>query len=113
MPTKDPLDAKPANKSNWSDAFNAVSRLAAARDAAIHQVERDRRGATSDRRATASGTGATALGIDPGQRARAVAEIEQASATLQRSEPALEIGLPEIGRASCRERCRAWGATDQ
>jgi hypothetical protein len=106
MATNDALGAKSADKSHWSDAFEAVSRLAAAREAPMHDVERDRRSATSDRRATTAGAAehATTQGIDPNQLARAVAEIEKASAALRRSEPALEVGLPAPARSGTRKR---------
>jgi hypothetical protein len=97
MPTNDALGAKTPDKSaDWSNAFEAVSRLAAARETNMHDIEQDRRGAVTDRRVTASDAAAraTAQGIDPGQLARAVAEIEKASAALRRSDPALEVGPP-------------------
>ena len=106
MATNDALGTKSPDKSQWKDAFNAVTRLAAAREATMNDMERDRRGATSDRRATAPGTAAraTAPGVDPNQLARAVAEIEKASAALRRSEPALEVGLPAPARSGTRKR---------
>jgi hypothetical protein len=99
MATNDALGAKSADKSQWKDAFKAVTRLAAAREATMNDMERDRRGATSDRRARATGPG-----VDPNQLARAVAEIEKASAALRRSEPALEVGLPAPARSGTRKR---------
>ena len=42
--------------------------------------------------------------IDTNQLARAVAEIEKASAALRRSEPALEVGLPAPARSGTRKR---------
>jgi hypothetical protein len=108
MPTNDALGAKSPDKSvDWSNAFEAVSRLAAAREATMHDIERDRRSpATTDRRATASDAAAraTAQGIDPDQLARAVAEIEKASAALRRSDPALEVGPPVPTRSGKRKR---------
>jgi hypothetical protein len=99
MATNHALGAKSADKSQWKDAFKAVTRLAAAREATMNDMERDRRGATSDRRARA-----TVPGVDPNQLARAVAEIEKASAALRRSEPALEAGLPAPARSGTRKR---------
>ena len=40
MPNKDALGAKPTDRSDWSDAFEAVSRLAAAREATMDGVRR-------------------------------------------------------------------------
>ncbi len=105
MPTNDALGAKPADKSDWSNAFETVSRLAAAREAAMYHGEPERRGSATDRRATSSApTRTTTPDIDPNQLARAVAEIEKASAALRRSEPALEVGLPAPARSGTRKR---------
>src|SRR5262245_26524483 len=101
MPTNDALGAKSAGRSDWSNAFEAVSRLAAAREASLHDVEQERRSGATDRRAAAR---ATARGIDPDQIARAVAEIEKASAALRRSDPALEVGLPAPAPGGARKR---------
>jgi hypothetical protein len=113
MPNNDALGAKPTARSDWSNAFEAVSRLAAARDATMHEMGRDRRGATvlepTGRQGAASGSvaGATKQGIDPDQLARAVAEIEKASAALRRSEPTLEVGLPAATRGGTRKKYRS------
>jgi hypothetical protein len=106
MPTNDALGAKSAGRSDWSNAFEAVSRLAAAREASLHDVEQDRRSAVTDRRAAGSGATAraTARGIDPDQLVRAVAEIEKASAALRRYDPALEVGLPAPAHGGARKR---------
>ena len=105
MPNNDALGAKPTDRSGWSDAFEAVSRLAAAREAAMDGVTEDRRGAAV-RGLTASDVVADARkqGIDPDQLARAVAEIEKASAALRRSEPTLEVGLPAATRVGTRKK---------
>lgn len=105
MPNKDALGAKPTDRSGWSDAFEAVSRLAAAREAAMDGVTEDRRGAAV-RGLTASDVvaGARKQGVDPDQLARAVAEIEKASAALRRSEPTLEVGLPAATRIGTRKK---------
>jgi hypothetical protein len=105
MPTNDALGTKPPDKSDWSNAFEAVSRLAAAREAAMHPAEPERRRSAADRRATSgAATHTTTKGIDPDQLARAVAEIEKASAALRRSEPALEVGLPAPAGSGTRKR---------
>jgi hypothetical protein len=105
MPTDDALGAKSAGKSDWSNAFEAVSRLAAAREATMHHMEPDRRAAT-DRRASASVATArtTTQDVGPGHLARALAEIEKASAALRRSDQALELGLPAPTRSGKRKR---------
>ena len=105
MPTNDALGAKPPDNSDWSNAFEAVSRLAAAREAAFHPAEPERRSSATDRQATSSAaTRTTMQDIDTNQLARAVAEIEKASAALRRSEPALEVGLPAPARSGTRKR---------
>jgi hypothetical protein len=111
MPNNDALGAKPTDRSDWSDAFEAVSRLAAAREATMDGIKtEDRRGAAvrepTSRRGATSGTvaGTPKQGIDPDQLARAVAEIEKASAALRRSEPTLEVGLPAATRIGTRKK---------
>jgi hypothetical protein len=96
----------PDKSVDWSNAFETVSRLAAARDTTMHDIEQDRRGAATDRRATGSDASAraTAQGIDPDQLARAVAEIEKASAALRRSDPALEVGPTVPTRSGKRKQ---------
>src|SRR5579885_935367 len=52
------------------------------------------RGAQADRTADVAGLLKPNAPIDPGQLARAIAEIEKASAALRRSEPTLELWRP-------------------
>ena len=107
MPTNDALGAKSPDKSaDWSNAFEAVSRLAAARETTMHDMEQDRGSAATERRAIGSDAAARAAaqGIDPDQLARAFAEIEKASAALRRSDPALEVGPPVPTRSGKRRR---------
>ena len=110
MRNNDTLGAKPTDRSDWSDAFEAVSRLAAAREATMDGVTEDRRGTAvrrpTSRRGTTSGAvaGAPKQGIDPDQLLRAIAEIEKASAALQWSEPTLEVGLPAATRIGTRKK---------
>ena len=110
MQSNDAPGAKPTDRSGWSDAFEAVSRLAAAREATMDGVTEDRRGAAvrdpTSRRGTAPDAvaGAPKQDIDPDQLARAVAEIEKASAALRRSEPTLEVGLPAATRIGTRKK---------
>jgi hypothetical protein len=99
MPRNDAIGSKPPDRSDWNSAWDVVSRLAAARKSALQAgtgpqdtartpVEHD---GTSDKSAAAAPRIATA---EPDQVARAVAEIEKASAALRRAEPGLEVGLP-------------------
>jgi hypothetical protein len=106
MQDKDALDPRPADGRDWTNVWEAVSRLAAARHSAAHDPGPDRlristAEATVDRPPTGSEAVRPIAPVDPGQLARAVAEIEKASAALRRSEPALEIWRP--GSAPRRE----------
>jgi hypothetical protein len=107
MSGNDNFGSKSTAKSEWSSAWEAVSRLAATRqtllepeDAAlsppVQKPANDH--APNGRRppqtiATASAQHSTALDHD--QLAHALAEIERASAMLRQSEPALEVGAPQ------------------
>ncbi len=93
---------EPVDRSDWNSAWEIVSRLAAVREAALSELEKDVRPASavepprerqSDKRG-AAGAPQAAPAIDPEQLARAVAEIEQASAALRRSDPMLEAWHP-------------------
>jgi D-serine deaminase-like pyridoxal phosphate-dependent protein len=90
------------DSAEWNNAWEVVRRLAAARRDALH----DMKSSDLSARATDTGTHVTRAPIlsehapghsvvaDSGQYARAIAEIEQASAALRRAEPALEEWLP-------------------
>ncbi len=105
MQDKDALDPRPADGWDWTNAWEAVSRLAAVRHSAVRDGPDRLRVSTGEGTADRSRTGSEAVRqiapVDPGQLARAVAEIEKASAALRRSEPALEIWRP--GSAPRRE----------
>jgi hypothetical protein len=120
MPKEDAIGAKRAGTSDWNNAWEAVSRLAAARDTTLHQIKRNQhadaparvaalaseasgqRGHSIGARAghslaegsSARAKSAAAPSMDADQLARAVAEIEKASAALRRAEPTLEVGVP-------------------
>jgi hypothetical protein len=86
-------------RSDWEEALQVVSRLAAAHDAALQDIDVAQQG-TAVSEAEQRSVPATApmlkpaAAIDTGQLARAVAEIEQAASALRRSEPALEPWRP-------------------
>jgi hypothetical protein len=91
----------------WDNAWDAVRRLAAARRVAMHDSRKSdqtgRIGAMAAGIVLAPGASAqdplpSPAVTDSGQYARAVAEIEQASAALRRAEPALEAWPPEPAR---------------
>ena len=85
----------------WNSAWEVVRRLAAARRSALHELKE------ADPLTPAAGGGtditvapgpsehAVGTAAESGQYARAIAEIEQASAALRRAEPALETWLPD------------------
>jgi hypothetical protein len=102
MPNNDALGSRPADRSDWSSAWEAVSRLAAAREAELHEIGRDRRAAGTPEPARSGNSAAVSAkqDLDPDQLAIAVAEIEQASAALRRSEPALEVWSPDLAKRS-------------
>ena len=102
MPNNDPLGSKPADKSDWNRAWEVVSQLAAARETTLRGIGGDQQTAaileSARRQRTASAAAISAkpvVPVDPDQLARAIAEIETASAALRRSEPALEVWLPD------------------
>jgi CHASE3 domain sensor protein len=113
MPDKDPDGSKRADRADWSNAWDVVARLAAARETTLRAAAQDRRqasGRAAKRGAMAAskpdaiseqqpadnrpGAHAQVAAMDHDQLARAVAEIEMASAALREAEPALEVGLP-------------------
>jgi hypothetical protein len=97
------LGSGPVDRSDWNSAWEIVSRLAAVREAALSELEKDVRQSSTVEPAPeqqsamrpAAGTPSTAAAIDPEQLARAVAEIEQAAAALRRSDPTLEAWTPD------------------
>lgn len=105
MPRNDAIGSKPAERSDWNNAWEVVSRLAAAREAALDEIKQERRApAATPARVVrpAPVKSDNVSSVDPDQLARAVAEIEQASAALRRAEPALEIGVPSAPTRSRR-----------
>jgi hypothetical protein len=113
MPNNDAIGNNSADNSDWSNAWEVVSRLAAAREAALHENGADQQGTAILASAPRSASAATAISakpiVDPDQLARAVAEIEKAAAALRRSEPTLEVWLPEsTARREKRKYLSVW-----
>lgn len=107
MSSKDAPDAWPVDDTDWSDAWQAVSRLDAVHRSVVRGL--DAGPAPNEARAlgrrenggdAVAASTESAASIDPNQLARAVAEIEKASAALRRSEPALEPWRPGVGTHS-------------
>jgi nucleotide-binding universal stress UspA family protein len=99
MTNKNILGPTSRDSTEWNHAWEVLRRLAAARRNALHELnEADPAlpicGPTSEPSPALTEPGPSAL-TESGQYARAIAEIEQASAALRRAEPALEAWLPE------------------
>jgi hypothetical protein len=95
-----------SDSSDWNRAWEAVSRLAAARGTTLPKVERAQPAAAEPKAAPATAPApapalpppAADLPLAPvarDQLARDIAEIEQAAAALRRSEPSLEPRFPD------------------
>jgi hypothetical protein len=98
MSNKDATGSKPADRADWNSAWEIVARLAAAREGTLHEVEPPpvvARSRTSKPVAPVANVPAPTEPVDPDQLARAVAEIEKASAALRQAEPGLEVGVPD------------------
>jgi hypothetical protein len=104
MRKKDAIGSRPTDRSDWNNAWEIVSRLAAAREATLQgigqEIGQDRREppVPEATRPPANSAAALATAIEPvdqDQLAHAVAEIEKASAALRQTEPGLEAGLPD------------------
>ena len=93
MTSNNMLGSHPRNSAEWRKAWDAISRLAAARQATLREMKQEtlsdgfpmRR--ASDRAPPEAG--------DASEYERAIAEIEQASAVLRRAEPDLESWQPD------------------
>src|SRR5438067_7279048 len=106
MSGNDNFESKSTAKSEWSNAWEAVSRLATTREALLDakdaapspliQKAVNGYGPNPHRPAQANDLASAqhVTALDHDQLARALAEIERASAILRRSEPALEVGAP-------------------
>ncbi|MEA2938424.1 MAG: hypothetical protein QOC56_1928 [Alphaproteobacteria bacterium] len=115
MANKHVLGSKPHDNSEWNSAWQAIGRLAAARHTALREIEPDERSVPAiasatdllpvpDLDETLAGHG---VAPDPEQYARAIAEIEQASAALRKTEPALETWPSAIAAAKEPRRLRS------
>ena len=102
MPGKDTMGSNSTEKSDWSSAWQAVSRLAAAQGG-LQSVTPPHSLPLVEESATGQWTGQDDDAsvrhmpvMDHEHLTGAIAEIEKASALLRRSEPALEAGLPSL-----------------
>jgi hypothetical protein len=107
--SKNKLLRSPARDSaEWNNAWATVSRLAEARQIALHDMRLDHPTTSvlhpmTDRlndADSAAGSWTKTNPNDQGQLERAIAEIEQASAALKSAEPALEVLLPDAALSS-------------
>jgi hypothetical protein len=111
MQNNDAAGSKAVERSDWSDAFEAVSRLAAARELALQEIRRDQPDASSREPANerpvtslAAAPDEQVASLDPDQLARAVAEIEKASAVLREADPGLEVWSPNAPTSSVKRK---------
>lgn len=103
------LRRPPRDSAEWNNAWTTVSRLAAARQIALHDMRPNHRATSVLHPITdslndadaATGSWTKTNPNDQGQLKRAIAEIEQASAALKSVEPALEAWHPDA--APCSE----------
>jgi hypothetical protein len=96
MPKKDATGSKPADRADWNSAWEIVARLAAARESTLHEAEPPRPAVAPNHASQpVANAPASTEPVDPDQLARAVAEIEKASAALRQAEPGLEVGVPD------------------
>ena len=111
MPGKDASGS--AEVSDWTRAWEAVSRLAATAPFAVQEIGRTRRFASIEEAplTVLPGQGETGLNYigESDELARAVAEIERAAAALRRTEPALERWRPDPQTVSpARSHASIW-----
>jgi len=104
------------HSAEWKMAWDAVARLAATRQDVLRGARHDDPpGQPMDAAVSAPAVsgpieGPHAAPIDSDDYARAIAEIEQASASLRRAEPALEAWRPEpaAGNEPARKSRSVW-----
>ena len=87
----------PGHSGEWKMAWSAVVRLAAVRQDVLRGVRHDDPTPTGPLDAAGNANASN-------EYARAIAEIEQASAALRRAEPGLEAWKPDVAR----EPRRSW-----
>ena len=96
----------------WDHAWQLVRRLASARGEILADVASDKPAESIRPPVAISASVAPinhAAAVDPGEFARAVAEIEQASAALRQAEPGLETGAkPRTAKARSRRPRSVW-----
>ena len=99
MPGKDTMGSNSTEKSDWSSAWRAVSRLAATQDT-FESVTPLHSPAGQWTKSDADAAPASHVPVTNPDLTGAIAEIEKASEVLRRSEPALEVGLPSLPSAT-------------
>jgi hypothetical protein len=110
MSSNDTVRPNSDDKADWSRAWQAVAKLAEARES-LQEIPRAQSLSRSEYAVTGSPPGAAQHTVngDPDELAGALAEIEEASAALRRSEPLLEHGLPVAPvRGSTRGYWSVW-----
>ena len=99
MPGEDTMGSNSTEKSDWSSAWRAVSRLAATQDT-FESVTPLHSPAGQWTKSDDDAASARHVPVTDHALTGAIAEIEKASELLRRSEPALEVGLPSLPSAT-------------
>ena len=101
------MGTKPHNNAEWKKAWDSISRLANARRLALREMAIEKADATTNAfplAAPAESAVEASAPADPDEYARAIAEIEQASAVLRQTEPNLEAWRPDDAAATSETR---------
>jgi hypothetical protein len=95
MSSNDTIQPNSSDTSDWSRAWQAVAKLASARES-LQEISQTQSFSRSEYASSSSPVPGdnSALAAEPDQLSGALAEIEAASAALRRSEPLLEHGAP-------------------
>jgi len=105
MPNNNPAESPARDSAEWNRAWKTISRLAAARQVALHELwlapaaGSQRTIAAMQAQGGADTNSNPSRLIDQGQLDSAIAEIEEASAALKFAEPALEAWNPDAAIA--------------
>jgi hypothetical protein len=110
--TSNRIDPTSSRTPEWDHAWQLVCRLASTRGEILADVATDKPAESTRPPVAVPGLTApinNAAGVDPEEFARAVAEIEQASAALRQAEPGLETGAkPRTAKARSRRPRSVW-----
>ncbi|MET0924055.1 MAG: hypothetical protein ABWY47_13040 [Xanthobacteraceae bacterium] len=110
--TNNRTGSNPSRAPEWDHAWQLVCRLASMRGEILAEVAADKPAESIRQRVAIPASIAPinrAAAVDPEEFARAVAEIEQASAALRQAEPGLEAGAkPRTEKTRARPPRSVW-----